>query len=167
METLQEFIYLILYAAVFMVAVSLLFIMLGTSQTKDVTVSADLSDKTSITMSGLDEPQGYGRNNVTGEDKTYTKNQQKKDLPLISSTEVYMDILAVVDNFTPEELEKYANNEIKITIRSHPISYNDVLKIKNKNEAIIKNLDKYIQGADFQRMYQYDKDLNVIAVNYQ
>lgn len=150
-----------------MVAVTLLILMLGTTKDKDSTVSSKLSDKTSITMSSHDEPKGYGRNNVTGVDKTYTKTQQKRDLPLLSGSDVYLDIIAVLDSFTPEEMERYEHDELKITIRSHPITYTDALKLKKKNETVLKNLDKYINGSSFQRVYKYDKDLNVIAVNYQ
>ncbi len=167
MTTLQDFVYLLLYVAIFMVAVTLLFLMLGTTKDKDITVSTDLSDKTSITMSSHDEPKGYGRNNVSGAGKAYTKNQQKNALPTITGPEVYLDIIAVVDGFSKEEIARYERDELKITIRSHPISYSDVMKMKKKNEVVLKNLDKYIQGSSFQRIYKYDKNLNIVAVNYQ
>lgn len=167
MTTLQDFVYLLLYVAIFMVSVTVLFLMLGTSKTKDATVSEELSDKTSISMSTFDEEKGYGRNNVMGADKVYTKKQQQDNMVTISGEDVYLDIIAEVESFTDEEMERYKDGEIQITVRSQPISYQSVVKLMNKNDLVVKNLKSITLGSNFQRVYKYDQDLNLIAINYQ
>lgn len=167
MSSIQDFVYLLLYAAIFMVATTMLFLMLGTSKTKDQTMSDTMSDKTSISMSAYEGDNGYGRNNVKGEDKDYTRNQQKRNMTVIDGNDVYLDIIAVIDAFTPEDIERYETGQLKIYVRTDYIEYATMLNIKNKRQLTLKNLKAVTTGNSYQRVYKYDKDLNVIAINYQ
>ncbi len=166
MSTMQDFFYLILYAVVFVIGVTMLLILLGTSKTKDQTVSDHISDKTSVSMEAYDETKGYGRNNVKGADKDYTKTQQQRNMTTINGEDVYLDIIAVIDAFTAEDVERYENGQLKIYVRTDYITPATMLNIKNKRQTTLKNLKTAVIGNSYQRVYKYDENLNVIAINY-
>ena len=88
-------------------------------------------------------------------------------MTVIDGNDVYLDIIAVIDAFTPEDIERYETGQLKIYVRTDYIEYATMLNIKNKRQLTLKNLKAVTTGNSYQRVYKYDKDLNVIAINYQ
>lgn len=139
MNSMYQFISVVLCIVVFGSAVAVTFGMLDINKRKEDAIVADAADKASI----------HSQMGMEKDDKQYVQ---------VNSNEVYGSILAIAD----------ADDEVVVYIGNARISDDDMEKIRNRKKNVVSELKRRL-GADYnyRRISYYDEDLNIQSIHFE
>ena len=139
MNSMYQFISVVLCIVVFGSAVAVTFGMLDINKRKEDAIVADAADKASI----------HSQMGMEKDDKQYVQ---------VNSNEVYGSILAIAD----------ADDGVVVYIGNARISDDDMEKIRNRKKNVVSELKRRL-GADYnyRRISYYDEDLNIQSIHFE